>query len=82
MCDGADIQAPQHLKGKRIGAPFASTTHCHTLFALEQFGLEPDEVTIRNMQPPKIAAACDQGVIDATFVWDPAHGQSRNWARS
>ena len=72
--DGAGIAAPQDLKGKTIGVPFASTTHFHTLFALEQFGIEPDEVTIRNLQPPEIAEAWDRGEIDAAFVWDPALG--------
>ena len=39
--DGSGINAPQDLKGKTIGVPFASTTHFHTLFALEQFGIDP-----------------------------------------
>jgi len=73
--EGTGILAPQDLKGKTIGVPFASTTHFHTLYALEQFGIEPSEVTIRNMQPPEIAAAWDKGEIDAAFVWDPALGQ-------
>ena len=73
--DGSGIVAPQDLKGKTIGVPFASTTHFHTLFALEQFGIERDEVTIRNMQPPEISEAWVTGEIDAAFVWDPALGQ-------
>ena len=72
--EGAGIAAPQDLKGKKIGVPFASTTHFHTLFALEQFGIEPDEVTIRNLQPPEIVEAWNSGEIDAAFVWDPALG--------
>jgi taurine transport system substrate-binding protein len=72
--DGTGIVAPQDLKGKAIGVPFASTTHFHLLFALEQFGIEPGEVTIRNLQPPEIAEAWDKGEIDAAFIWDPALG--------
>jgi taurine transport system substrate-binding protein len=72
--DGSGIAAPQDLKGKVLGVPFASTTHFHTLFALEQFGIDPKEVTIRNMQPPQIAEAWERGEIDAAFVWDPALG--------
>lgn len=73
--DGSGITAPQDLKGKKLGVPFASTTHFHTLFALEQLGIEPSELTILNMQPSQIAAAWERGDIDAAFVWDPALGQ-------
>lgn len=73
--DGSGINAPQDLKGKRLGVPFVSTAHFHTLFALEQFGLDPNDVSIRNMQPPNIAAAWEREDIDAAFVWDPALGQ-------
>jgi taurine transport system substrate-binding protein len=72
--DGSGISAPQDLKGKTLGVPFASTTHFHTLFALEQFGINPTELKILNMQPPQIAAAWERGDIDAAFVWDPALG--------
>ncbi|MFQ5958346.1 MAG: taurine ABC transporter substrate-binding protein [Alphaproteobacteria bacterium] len=73
--DGTGVNAPQDLKGKKLGVPFASTTHFHTLFALEQFGIKPTELTILNMQPPQIAAAWERGDIDAAFVWDPALGR-------
>ena len=73
--DGAGIAAPQDLRGKTVAAPFASTTHFHLLFALEQFGIDPGELTIRNMQPPEIVAAWEAGEIDAAFVWDPALGR-------
>ena len=48
--DGSHIVAPQDLKGKRLGVPFASTTHFHTLFALEQFGIDPKDVTVLNTE--------------------------------
>jgi len=73
--NGSDIMAPQDLKGKKLGVPFVSTTHFHTLFALEQFGINPKEVKILNMTPPNIAAAWERGDIDAAFVWDPALGK-------
>ncbi len=72
--NGSGIVSPQDLKGKKLGVPFVSTTHFHTLFALEQFGINPKEVKILNMQPPAIAAAWERGDIDAAFVWDPALG--------
>lgn len=70
--DGSGIVAPQDLKGKKIAVPFVSTTHFHTLFALEQFGIDPRELTILNLPPNGIAAAWLRGDIDAAFVWDPA----------
>ena len=73
--NGSGIMAPQDLKGKKLGVPFVSTTHFHTLFALEQFGIDPKEVKVLNMQPNAIAAAWERGDIDAAFIWDPALGQ-------
>jgi len=70
--DGSGIVAPQDLKGKKIGVPFVSTTHFHALFALEQFGLDPRDVELLNLQPNAIAAAWERGDIDAAFIWDPA----------
>ena len=70
--EGSGIESPQDLKGKKIGVPFVSTTHFHMLFALEQFGIEPTEVELLNLQPNAIAAAWERGDIDAAFIWDPA----------
>ena len=76
--DGAGIAAPEDLKGKRVGVPFVSTTHFHTLFALEHWGISPDEVELLNMQPNTIAAAWERGDIDAAFVWNPALGRIKD----
>ena len=73
--EGSGIAAPQDLRGARLGVPFASTTHFHTLFALEQFGIAPREVRIQHLQPPEIVEAWERGDIDAAFVWDPALGR-------
>ena len=70
--NGSGIVAPQDLKGKKLATPFVSTTHFHTLFALEQFGIDPKELTILNLPPNGLAAAWQRGDIDAAFVWDPA----------
>ncbi len=73
--NGSGIVSPQDLKGKTIGVPFVSTTHFHMLFALEQFGINPRDVDVRNMQPNAIASAWEGGQIDGAFVWDPALGR-------
>lgn len=69
--NGSGINKPQDLKGKKLGVPFVSTTHFHTLFALELWGIKPSDVQILNMQPNQIAAAWERGDIDAAYVWDP-----------
>ena len=70
--NGSGINAPQDLRGKKLATPFVSTSHYQLLFALEQFGIKPDEVTVLNLQPQAIAAAWERGDIDGAFVWDPA----------
>ncbi len=70
--NGSGVVAPQDLKGRKLATPFVSTTHFHTLFALEQFGIDPGDVTILNLPPNGLAAAWQRGDIDAAFVWDPA----------
>lgn len=72
---GIDIADPKTLKGKKIGVPFVSTTHFHMMFALELWGLTPQDVTLLNMQPNQIVAAWERGDIDGAFVWDPALGR-------
>ncbi|ODV43854.1 taurine ABC transporter substrate-binding protein [Cupriavidus sp. UYMMa02A] len=69
--NGAQVNSIADLKGKRVGVPFVSTTHYHTLVALEQAKISPKDVKIMNMRPPEVAAAWERGDIDATFIWDP-----------
>ncbi|THF65208.1 taurine ABC transporter substrate-binding protein [Pseudothauera rhizosphaerae] len=69
--NGSGVNTVADLKGKRIGVPFTSTTHFHTLVALEHAGVNPSDVRIVNLRPPEIAAAWERGDIDATFVWEP-----------
>ena len=54
------------LKGKRIAMPFNSTTHFHTMVALDQAKINPADVKILNMRPPEVRAAWQRGDIDAT----------------
>jgi taurine transport system substrate-binding protein len=72
--NGSGINAPQDLAGKTLAVPFVSTTHFHTLFALQQFGLT-GKVKVINLQPSDMPAAWERGDIDAAFVWDPALGK-------
>lgn len=59
------------LKGKKIGTPFASTSHYSLLAALKEAGLAEEDVTLVDLQPPDILAAWQRGDIDAAYVWSP-----------
>jgi taurine transport system substrate-binding protein len=69
--NGSGINTLADLKGKKIGVPFTSTTHFHTMVALESAKIDPATVKIMNMRPPDVAAAWERGDIDATFIWEP-----------
>lgn len=70
--NGSGIKEGKDLKGKKLAVPFVSTTHFHTLVALEYYGLTDKDVRLLNMPPNGIAAAWLRGDIDAAFVWNPA----------
>ncbi len=70
--NGSGVVAPRDLRGKKLAVPFVSTAHFHTLFALEQFGVNPVEVELLNMPPDAISSAWKNGSIDAAFIWNPA----------
>jgi taurine transport system substrate-binding protein len=59
------------LAGKKVAAPFGSTTHYHLLVAFKVFGLSPKKATVLDLQPPDMLAAWQRGDIDAGFVWEP-----------
>lgn len=66
-----NIKSLADLRGKKVAAPFGSTTHFSLLSALQELGLNPNEVTILDMQPPDMLAAWQRGDIDGGFVWQP-----------
>jgi len=69
--NGSGINSVADLKGKKIAMPFNSTTHFHTMVALEQAKIDPKDVQILNMRPPEVRAAWQRGDIQATYIWDP-----------
>ncbi|BBB63122.1 taurine ABC transporter substrate-binding protein [Undibacterium sp. KW1] len=69
--NGSNVKTLADLNGKRIAVPFVSTSHFHTLLALEHAKVDARGVKIINLRPPEIAAAWERGDIDATFIWDP-----------
>lgn len=73
--NGAGIEKPEDLVGKKIAVPFVSTTHYSLLAALKHWNIDASKVQILNSRPPEIAAAWTRGDIDAAYVWDPALGK-------
>ena len=67
----ADDDLPARRRRNRIAMPFNSTTHFHTMVALEQAKIDPKDVQILNMRPPEVRAAWQRGDIQATWIWDP-----------
>lgn len=65
------IVEPQHLRGKRIAVPFASTTHYHLLFALRQFQIDVSEVQLIFRTPDEALEEWQSDRIDAAFIWNP-----------
>jgi taurine transport system substrate-binding protein len=69
--NGSGINTVADLKGKKIAVPFNSTTHFHTIVALEQAHVNPADVQILHLRPPEVRAAWQRGDIQATFIWNP-----------
>lgn len=65
------VKDVKSLKGKKIGTPFASTSHYSLLNALRLAGLKESDVTLLDLQPDDIYAAWKRGDIDAAYVWYP-----------
>ncbi len=75
--NNSGIKTVADLKGKKIAVPFNSTTHFHTIVALEQAGINPADVQILNLRPPEVRAAWQRGDIQATFIWNPVLAETQ-----
>lgn len=61
------------LKGKKVAAPFGSTTHYALLTSLRDAGLDPaKDLDVLDLAPDDIVAAWQRGDIDAAYVWNPS----------
>lgn len=68
---GKGINTVKDLVGKKVAAPFGSTTHYSLLGAFKLFGVDTAKVKVLDMQPPDMMAAWQRGDIDAGYVWEP-----------
>lgn len=75
--EGAGIAGLADLKGKRVATPIGSTAHFSLMGALKHAGIAETDLTIMGMPPDQIAAAWEQGAIDAAFVWQPVQAKLR-----
>lgn len=66
------IKTISDLKGKRIAAPFGSTTHYHLIAALRLNSINPKEVNILYLEPEEMVEAWKKNKIDGGFVWVPS----------
>ncbi|AQS48028.1 taurine ABC transporter substrate-binding protein [Thioclava nitratireducens] len=69
--NGSGIKSLEDLKGKRVAVPVGSTAHYSLMGAISHAGMKESDLTIISMPPDQIAAAWDQGTIDAAFIWPP-----------
>ncbi|OSP55386.1 ABC transporter substrate-binding protein [Pseudoruegeria sp. SK021] len=69
--EGSGITSLEDLKGKRVAVPIGSTAHYSLMGAIAHAGLSEGDVTVMSMGPDQIAAAWEQGALDAAFIWPP-----------
>lgn len=72
--ESSNINSIEELAGKKIAAPFASTSHYSLLNALKNAGIE-DKVELLDMQTADIVAAWERGDIEAAYTWQPSLGK-------
>lgn len=65
------IRRAADLRGRRIAAPFGSTTHYSLLQWLRLEGIGPGEVALIDLNPSDLTAAWIRGDVDAAYVWQP-----------
>ena len=65
------IKSPKDLKGKTIGTRVGSTGSWFISVFLEKNGLQPGDVTVKNLDTQVLPIALCKGDIDAFFIWQP-----------
>lgn len=65
------VVAPASLKGKRIGVTLNTSGHFTLDAILNRQLLRPSEVSMHNYKPEEMAAALEQGEVDAVASWEP-----------
>src|SRR5690625_811427 len=69
--ENSNIKQIKDLKGKEIGFAKGSSSHFLLVKALEQDGLNYEDIDPAFLSPGDARVAFEQGNIDAMVVWDP-----------
>ncbi|HLQ97475.1 MAG TPA: aliphatic sulfonate ABC transporter substrate-binding protein [Candidatus Dormibacteraeota bacterium] len=69
--EDSDIKDIKDLKGKEIGFAKGSSSHFLLVKALEEAGLEYEDISPAFLSPGDNRVAFEQGNVDAMVVWDP-----------
>ncbi|MDZ7938623.1 MAG: ABC transporter substrate-binding protein [Rhodoferax sp.] len=67
----ANIQSPQQLAGKRIGVTKGSAGEYFLELFLLTAGVDPQTLTIVNLQPEELVPALQADNVDAISAWQP-----------
>ena len=73
--ESSGVRDVKDLEGKKVAAPFGSTTHYALLTALTDAGLDLGKVDVIDLEPDDIVAAWSRDDIDAAYVWNPSLGK-------
>jgi len=77
------IQSVKDLKGKKIALNKGSNVHYLLVRALEEYGIQYEEIEPVFLAPADARAAFEQGSVDAWVIWDPffAEAEAKTGAR-
>lgn len=65
------IKSVKDLKGKKIAVAKGSSAFGFLYLALEQEGIDPNEVEIIQLQPDEARPAFENGSVDVWSIWEP-----------
>jgi taurine transport system substrate-binding protein len=68
---GVGIKAPKDLEGKTVGTQFGTSPEYHMRRYFEHYGLDPNRLTVKNVQFADLMPALAKGDIQAFFAFDP-----------
>jgi aliphatic sulfonates family ABC transporter substrate-binding protein len=69
--EGSSIQSVSDLRGKSIALHRGSNVHYLVIRALEEAGVEYDDVTLAFLAPEAARGAFERREVDAWAIWDP-----------
>ncbi|GEM49349.1 aliphatic sulfonate ABC transporter substrate-binding protein [Deinococcus cellulosilyticus] len=65
------IKSVKELKGKKVALQRGSSAHYFTQLALQEVGLDLNDIEIINLPPAEARGALESGAVQAWVIWDP-----------